>query len=171
MMDEEPSYFDQISNDFFKYSGLLTGEPVNVFKSLKRLFLIAKFTKSDDLLKQIAKTINNPGGIAYSVLSDIEIMIVMIERIKDPPLEFLMLELDEFRPRMSHVPFDFNQVKFDHLIEIILNNFIEKDKLIEMLKEIEEIILNSLNNYSLKFLSEIMENFDINNIIEKFINL
>jgi len=89
---------DTIKEDLLSYA--LSG---NFFKVAKRMFSIAaRLRRKGDLLK-LNELLNSDLGLLYSILSDINTLLFLLEEEKNVPMQKIRNELDSFRSRIANV--------------------------------------------------------------------
>jgi hypothetical protein len=127
------------------------------FKVLKRLFTISKLNHDKKELILLTNILNSDLGRLYSVISDINTILFILENYKNIPKVRLRDEIQEFRTRLSNI-YTLNQwMKIEnYVLKHIANlQFIKsKTELYDKLKEIQEILNLILSYYSLIFLIE-----------------
>ena len=78
-----------------------TGQP---FKSLKREFALAKFENKPDKLKTLITILNSDLGRIYSIVSDIQILLILLEEHPDNfYIKKMRFEIDGFKARMGNI--------------------------------------------------------------------
>jgi hypothetical protein len=125
------------------------------FKVIKRLFSIARLERDNEQLARLNTVLNSDLGRIYSVISDIDTIIYILENIKYIPEKRINTEIQEFRKRLTNVytlkkwvKLELPILKHIHSIQFIKSR---KD-LIEKLKKLKIILNHILNYYSLQFL-------------------
>lgn len=79
-----------------------TGQP---FKSLKREFALAKFEDKPDKLKILITILNSDLGRIYSIVSDIQILLILLEEHHpdQASIKKMRFEIDGFKARMGNI--------------------------------------------------------------------
>jgi cell division protein ZapA (FtsZ GTPase activity inhibitor) len=120
---EQPDYISSIAKDVIDYYNV-----GNYFKSDKRLWLLAAYFGDDDLLAKITPILNSGAGILYQVVGDVGTLMLMLDRLKSPPVGSILDEIDEFKSRISKTDLDNNTLNnFNECIDIIYSDIKNKE--------------------------------------------
>jgi hypothetical protein len=84
--------------DILYYEGV--GE---YFKTLKRMFALARYRKNMDFMRKVLPILNGDLGILYSLKSDCDTLLYLVENADIIPTEKIHYEIDQFRSRISHL--------------------------------------------------------------------
>jgi len=116
------------------------------FKVLKRKFALAKFKHDTTTVRQLTPILNSDLGRIYSLASDIEVLIHLLE---DPnpksDMNKIRFEIDQFKGRMAniyHLP-DF--IKSEHSLLAHINSALHTNNKKQMISHLDQI-LTALNN-------------------------
>jgi hypothetical protein len=104
----------------FRYKGkVLNEEPIQVkkslkenivglqlegdlFKSLKRMFALAKLEGNKELLAELTPVLNSDLGRLYHIIGDLRTLKTLLEE-HDPEAEEVRFEIDQFKRRLSNI--------------------------------------------------------------------
>jgi hypothetical protein len=89
---------DGIEDDIAYYSN-----EGNWFKVAKRLFSLARITKDNIRLEKLNDILNSDLGRLYSIVSDANTILYLLENETEIPIDKIRYELDQFRQRISNV--------------------------------------------------------------------
>lgn len=89
---------DGIEDDITYYSN-----EGNWFKVAKRLFSLARMTKNNNKLEKLNDILNSDLGRLYSIVSDANTILYLLENEAEIPIDKIRYELDQFRQRISNV--------------------------------------------------------------------
>lgn len=127
------------------------------FKALKRIFALARITNNNKVADAILPVLNGDLGILYSLKSDIDTILYLIDNVKLIPYEKIRYEIDQFNLRISHL---YQLPKVNNIVNT-LHGMIDRIEstpsrsmrpaLLRLLDEVEKII----NNEALKEMSAI----------------
>jgi hypothetical protein len=98
---ELPDYITSIAKDVIDYY-----DAGNLFKSDKRLWLLASLFDDEDMLQKITPILNSSAGIMYQIVGDIGTLVLMINKLDSLPKETMLKEIDGFKSRLSSVDID-----------------------------------------------------------------
>ncbi len=145
----QPDYLNSIREDIQLY---FSPSEFNAFKATKREWLIAASLKDYKVLQLIDPLITGDTGVLYQVISDINTILDMIEKLKYPPYDFFYKELDNIKYRLSFInEFDFNEQKFDNLIDNIVQNKLKGESFFKKLSLIVDKLFDELNFFTLGY--------------------
>lgn len=127
------------------------------FKMVKRMWALARLIKDNDMLEILTPLLGSNIGVFYQISSEIETLILMLETLKKPPLEFMMKQIDEFKARLAYVndiPFD--EPLVDELIDSITKYYkkLDKEKLIELLEHTKMYFKDIINKNTMNYLKK-----------------
>jgi hypothetical protein len=141
-----------IQNNIFK----LYSEK-NYFKMAKRLFSFARFKKNDRVMNLLSPMFNGDLGRLYMVYGDIGTLESMYDVIGILPHEKLLLEIDQFKARLSNISLpaymNIENDIFDQ-IERISKTIHYKEKSLKLLIELKDDLSSILSRYSKEYLIE-----------------
>ena len=126
------------------------------FKMVKRLYSLARNTKNEDLLSRILPYISSSTSSIYQMKSEIDAMIIVIEKISDYPKNKIYNELDEMKLRLTNI-LEFTNNDLEH-INSLINDIISvqnrSDKII-LLKKLKKLIIYYINMQTIKYLQSV----------------
>jgi hypothetical protein len=85
-----------LTEDFAYYS------KIDPFKSVKRLFSIAKLTGDKKAIEKIVPILNSDLGRLYQIVSDLKVLKGLMER-PQPPIQEIRSQIDDMRSRMGNI--------------------------------------------------------------------
>lgn len=95
---------------------------IKPFKAVKRMFSLARIYKDQDILSKIVPLINSNVGFLYQLNSELDLIINMFSKIKNPPFVTLMKQLDNIKYRLENITeFDINVDKNVDKLNLILD--------------------------------------------------
>lgn len=146
----QPDYIKSIRGDVFTY---FSNDSLNAFKATKRMLLLARAYEDEYMLGQIIPLINSGAGILYQVISDLNTISEMVEKLGDKtPYEFIFREIDGMKNRLSYIhEFDFHELEIDMLLDGIVKTMPLGENLITEVDSINTNLLNTLNTYVLSY--------------------
>jgi hypothetical protein len=178
------SEYINVTNDYFsnfKNSLLVDIEhykDTKPFKSIKRVWSLARLNKDNNTLKMLYKLIKSNIALIAQVNADIETIILLIEHKSNYDLKFIFNELDGFKERLSSildVTIDIDKV--DLMIENIKLMFGlrktvggNETDIIQSLTKLHDYLLNIINNETFEYLKSINYKFPQANNIQTKIN-
>lgn len=153
----------------------------NPFKAAKRMWGIARFTKNDELLNKLTPLFQGDMARINQVMSEISTIILMMENIKNLPIQTLRAQIDRFKDRLAYVyrvPIDDNYVS--KLISNIVSHFANYNQktIIAKLKELKDYLEKLRNEGTEEYLNkhritsrdiEYIKNIPENKQLEPFI--
>ena len=169
------NYISNIEEDIYKYS---SKEHRNSLKAAKRLFNKYKFlnkTKNDKYAKKLTKLsplFSSDMAKLSQITSESEVLRFILEKIENPPLTNILIQINEFLDRISEIALSFDKEKIKQIISKInstknlskiINYLIQFEKIIDNIVEInsfewmrkEKFLLESVKNEPLKKISGI----------------
>lgn len=75
----------------------------NYFKVLKRMFSLARYKNNKDMIAKLAPIFNGDLGRLYIIISDIDVLLYMLEHYDSLPTDEIRFEIDQFINRLSNV--------------------------------------------------------------------
>lgn len=143
--------------DLIYETGMLNYMEGKFFKVIKRMFSLARIDNDETKLAQLTTVLNSDLGRLYSVISDLNTILYILENVKSIPKKRLKNEIQEFRSRLANVYTLNHWMKLElYVLKAIYRlQFVKTRKnLYEKLKEVDEILQAILNYYTLVFLLE-----------------
>lgn len=107
------------------------------FKAMKRLFTIARWEKNEMMIKRLFPIMNGDLGVLYSLISDIDTLLYLLDNKKDISKAKMKYEISHFGSRLSNL----------YENASILS---EEDKWLREIKSIENVGANEQNLERLK---------------------
>ena len=89
---------ESLKQDIQAYT--LLGKP---FKSIKRMFALAKHRDDNETIKALTPILNSDLGRLYHIIGDIGTLIALLEDHKQIPITTIHYEIDQFINRLAHV--------------------------------------------------------------------
>lgn len=91
------------------------------FKSIKRMFSLARIYKDENILSKILPLLNGDCGLLYQIISDFNTIIDMLP-LKNAPLKQLMEQLDKVKYRLANITgFDIDEEDITDAINKIVD--------------------------------------------------
>jgi len=75
----------------------------NYFKALKRKFALAKFKNQQKTMEELSALLNSDLGRLYHIIGDIDTLVRLLEDQKNPPINLIRYEIDQFISRLSNI--------------------------------------------------------------------
>jgi len=127
----------------------------NYFKMAKRLFSFARFKNNQKVLDLLSPMFNGDLGRLYMVYGDIGTIESMFDVIGTLPHEKLLIEIDQFKARLSNISLpSYMQIEehiFQHIDEIAKTIYY-KEKSLKLLTELKNQLSSILSHYSKEYL-------------------
>jgi hypothetical protein len=145
---------EKVFNSFYQ-STELSYLDEKFFKVIKRIFSIARFKQDYNTINKLSNVLNSDLGRIYSVITDTNTIIYILENIKNIPKRRIEIEIQEFRRRLSNIYTleKWVQLELPILKHIYSIQFIKSRKeLLEKLKKLSTALNYILNYYSLQYL-------------------
>jgi hypothetical protein len=151
--DERPPYIEYLKAEIAKY---MSDKYYNVFKVVKRLWILAKEYKDIKMLEKLTPLIRSDVAILYQVSSDLKLLLDMLNKIgvNDLPIRNIYKELDDIKNRLSYVySVDFKEGNIDKKIDYLINNYTSNiEDTNTIIEDILETFYNITNNYAESYL-------------------
>ena len=124
-------------------------------KMAKRIWSISRLNGDLKTTNKLTPLLRSDGALVGQVISDISLMIDMLEKLTAPPLNIILPQIDNFKQRLTYsinIPFD-----EEHAYNIIDNviNTNDNNKRIKLLKELKKYLQKYVNEYVIKYLKKI----------------
>jgi hypothetical protein len=98
----------------------------NPFKTLKRIFSLAKFYDDRKLMNKLIPVLNSDLGRLYALISDIDVLIYLLEEGHKASKSAIKFEIDQFKGRMNNIytldDFIRDEPKLVELVNTIVRN-------------------------------------------------
>lgn len=151
-LNVEFDYENQIKMEIKKYASRTFYKP---FKMAKRMWGLARYLKNYKDLELLTPLFRSGIAILNQISSEIETMILMLEKIDNPPINKMMNQIDEFKSRISFVyEFKIHEINIDSLIDDITNSKSKVDK-IEKLQFLKKYLTGIVNEQTIEYLKNI----------------
>jgi hypothetical protein len=129
----------------------------NYFKLAKRLYSIAKYKEENNVIKKLSLFLNGDLGRIYSIYSEVETLLYLLENQSNLSLDKIKYEIDNFKYRMSNIYSLDKYLSVDNEVNRNIKKLVElpnsklnRKILIEELEELKDFFFNLLNYYSKK---------------------
>ena len=137
-----PNYEESIAADVRMYSN---PETRKTLKALKRLWSLALFTENYELAGQISPIFKTRSAGLNQIVGETEVLIMMLQRLPDPPLKQIIEQIDGFKPRIDQLNEDYdNSLLFSIINSITLpfynDNKVDLTTIISSLEQFKNII-------------------------------
>ena len=130
-------------------------------KVAQRMWQLAAYINNQEILNKLYPLFQSDIGILNQIASDIDVLLMMLKKLPDPPMNDMMFEIDEFKFRLS----TFNEVHIDEdfiyeIIDTIIDNYdkygnqLNKENIINNLTYLQDYLLTIVEQYSSKYLKE-----------------
>jgi hypothetical protein len=119
------------------------------FKSIKRLFALAKLLNDEAAAKDFSVFLNSDVGRLYQIQSDVGTLIDLLEDYNKVPLETVRFEIDQMVGRLSNVV-ELHDPKQLDLVRHILS--LSRNKMVPSLQKLYDSINSTLQTEAKKFL-------------------
>lgn len=126
------------------------------FKVVKRIFSLSRHVNDIVMLKKIIPFVSSNISLLYQKKSEIDNIILVIERATKFPIEIVQKQLNQMKLSISTVIELRNEdlIPINDLIDEINNISVKKDK-IEPLKQLKKIIVSYINYFTIIYLSKV----------------
>jgi len=153
-------YFDNLQKSLLE--DIKTYKDTKPFKAVKRVWSYAKIKKDAKTLKKLENLIKSNIALLSQINADIETIEMMIERKNNYDKDFLLIEVDDFKERLSNIidiPFDELKVDImiDNILLLIMNNkdYENNEQLVDSLGLLHDYLLTIINKETLDYLNHI----------------
>jgi len=126
------------------------------FKMIKRMYSLARHNKDNNLLYKIIPFVSSNTSLLYQMKSEIDTIILILEKMKSYPKKLIEKQLDNMKARISNVL----EIPQEGLIQI--NNFIDdinntngKYDKIEYLKKLKKLLVAYINMQTINYLNKV----------------
>jgi len=147
-----------LNHDIVKYGSC---KHRNSLKLAKRLWNRALFLNETEMPKMLYPLFQSGANSLNQVAGESEVIRMMLEKLKNPPVEILLTQIDGFRRRITDVyDVDFNP---EPMYKVIINILQRKTDIITGLLELENLLKKAVEVHSRDFLKCTLP--DLNKII------
>lgn len=126
------------------------------FKMIKRMYSLGRHNLDQNLLSKVIPFVSSNTSLLYQIKSEIDTIILVIERIKSYPKKSIARQLDDMKLRLSTVL----ELSQDDLIQ--MNNMIDKINFItskyekvDLLKDLKKLIVAHVNMQTINYLQKV----------------
>lgn len=123
------------------------------FKMVKRMWALAHMTNDKAMLKKLTPLTSSTISLAGQVSSEIETLIMMLEKLASPPLEHIRQHIDTFKPRLANVTaFRIAEKYIFNVLDDMADGVYEVNDMIKLLKEIKDYLKEKISDYTIDYL-------------------
>ncbi len=169
------TYIEQMKDEVRKLS---SNTFLNVFKMAKRMWLIARANKDEELLNELTPLFQSSIARLNQIKTDISTLLLLLENVDVPPYQAIIDQIDNLKTRIAYV----NDIDIDFdLIYELLNNIVvvkTKSKPTRFTKKKRESTikdLEALNDYLKEIIKintvKYLEQFGLWPVPQSFYNL
>jgi hypothetical protein len=140
------------------------------FKMIKRMYSLSRHRLDQNTLLKILPFISSNTSLMYQIKSEIDIIILLLEKIKSPPMKSIEKQLDEMKGRIVSV------IELDEDEDNSINDYIDatnktkiKIKKIEILKALNKFIKKIINYETIEYLIKIGFNPPPRNLLPNYL--
>lgn len=108
-------------------------------KVVKRMWNLAYHRKNNDLSQKLYPLFNSPVSKMSQIVSDIETMILMCEKLANPPTKYMIRSLNDALLRIGTIPIELLPYKSTKIIYDKINNLNYKSNIQIMQNTLEDI--------------------------------
>jgi hypothetical protein len=130
------------------------------FKVAKRMFSIAKLEERNAVLERLQPVLNGDLGRLYSIISDMDTLLYLMENEGVLPTNKVKFEIDQYRQRLGNI-YTLKGVNTDGILEDLAKveslpqNIIGRSKLIQTITKVSNRLSNALHKYALEDLKKV----------------
>lgn len=147
-------YANQIRAEIKKYNSRTFYKP---FKMAKRMWALARYTQKFDDLEKLTPLFQSGTAILNQISSEIETMILMLQKLKSLPKSTILKQIDSFKSRIAFVyEFNVDEIDLDKLIDEITVKYADNKKVqISKLEEIKNYLKYIIINQTIDYLTSV----------------
>ena len=126
------------------------------FKMVKRMFSLGRHNRDENLLDKIIPFVSSNTSLLYQIKSEIDTIILVIERIKSYPKKQIFDQLDDAKLRISTI-LELSQedlIQINNMIDDINNTSGKFDKR-DQLKKLKKLIVAYINMQTINYLQKV----------------
>jgi hypothetical protein len=170
-------YYEDKGKLYFINSNLLDANNINVqlpqeieklyfsdmfyspFKMVKRMYSLARHNRDCRVLRKIIPFISSNASLLYQVKSEIDTILLVMDRYTKYPTDFINTQVENFKPRIASVV-EIPQDDLFNLNELItdITTTKQKKQKMEKLKELKEYIVEFINILTITYLNKVKLN-------------
>lgn len=127
------------------------------FKMIKRMYSLGRNTRDDRLLEKILPFISSNTSLLYQIKSEIDTIILVMEKMKSYPKKTIEKQLDNAKLRISTV-LELSQEDLETInayIDGVNNPSSGKFEKIELLTQLKKYIIAHINYQTIKYLEKV----------------
>lgn len=141
-------YESSLIKDLYHYNN----PAVNKYMKLaKRLWLYAVLKKNKELMIILYPLFGSGASKMYQIVGEIETIQNILERVKKPSLDTIIMNIEDWKTRLGTVMSDILPIPVAHVIyeniNIILKNIYKKEFILVKLDEISDKLTQYINRY------------------------
>ncbi len=123
----------------------------NPFKGVKRLWALARHYKDYEMINKLKPFISGNISLLYQLKSELENIIVLLEKLNTPPLTGINNEIQEIKSKLVYVlEVGNDELSLDNLFNMAtLEN--DRSTKIELLKKLKKYMVNHINYFTLEY--------------------
>lgn len=123
------------------------------FKMIKRMYSLARSSKNNTLLLKIIPFVSSNISLLYQIKSEIDTIILLLEKLKSIPEKSIFKQLDGMKNRLSNVlELTDNELEFYYIYIDMVNSTKSKEEKIRLLEELNKEIKRIINSETIKYL-------------------
>ncbi len=162
------NYVNAILEQIFKLSSKTYLSP---FKLSKRMWGLSRHLKNEKMLELLTPLMQSGIARMNQIKSEIEVIQLILEKVKQPPMATLKKQIDEFKSRLAYV-YDVSlgeqEQEIYSIIDEIVNGNIKVKNIGKYLEIIKDILKKKINSVALEFLKKNGLYPVTKNILDKF---
>lgn len=131
----------------------------NYFKMSKRIFSLARNMQNKKVGRDMLGLLNSDAGLLYTVKSDLDTIILMLEKIKNAPMISIMKMLDNTKNRIANVTQikiekDGEEIDYFKTVNKLVSNHkrLKRITIIYNITFLKKAVMESINRYSKRYL-------------------
>ena len=163
-------YFEKFESSLLK--DILEYHEIKPFKAVKRVWSLARITNDNKTIELLKDIILSNISLIDQIASDIKTIILLVEKKIKYDLNFILLEFDGIRERLSiilDIKIDFEKVNL--MIDIIQLHFrfqnTNEEEIINSCLRLHDYLFKLNNNETLEFLTSINYKFPLDHSLAK----
>lgn len=125
------------------------------FKMVKRMYSLGRHNMDNNLLNKIIPFVSSNTSLLYQIKSEIDTIILILEKMKSYPKKLIFDQLDEAKSRIStvlEIPQD-GLIQINNIIDDINNTAGKYDK-INKLKKLKKLLVAYINMQTINYLQK-----------------
>ncbi len=135
-----------------------------LLKMVKRMFSLARITKDEDMVIKLVPILQSDAGRLTQINSIIEVLILLLETIKNPPMKEIGKQIQELKSKLVNAyQIPIKETKIDKIFDNLYNHALSKESnsdkvkkyIVAELKDLKKYFLDIINDVVYKALDEI----------------